>query len=467
MNLNQNKNINSNNNSNKLKMFSIGSFLPQVKNATSNKAPEQEQKQVVLAAPVPEKSSSRDYTMILRNGANDQRDIQSSLDDVIPLRQRQRNISLAMPSEEEVRATTERTRKALDKVLQEKLGKGAINSKDQKKASYVRYTSSNILDDKPSSSRIIKIVDVQEDPMAPKKFKQKKQMARPSSPPAPVLHAPTRKATAEEQKQWYIPPAISNWKNPNGFTISLDKRLAVDGRDPNRDNTEGDVNKNFIDLANALDEADKKAREDIKIRNALRKKLAEKENREKEEKLRLLAQRAREEKMGGSSSLEYENDDARKRAMIREERRKKAEKELRMSRMGNEQRMKTMLKSLGDRDVSERTQLGLAKATNSAENQFDSRLFSKSTQVTNSEDQVYDNPLFVQQAVNSIYKVSESNLDNDPDAQLEDMQNEKRFDTLSTSKPSGPVEFHKDDSNFQSSKVDESEYGLQVKRQKR
>ncbi|CAM9011019.1 unnamed protein product [Wickerhamomyces anomalus] len=436
-----------NNNSNKLKMFSIGSFLPQVKNATSNKAPEQEQKQVVLAAPVPEKSSSRDYTMILRNGANDQRDIQSSLDDVIPLRQRQRNISLAMPSEEEVRATTERTRKALDKVLQEKLGKGAINSKDQKKASYVRYTSSNILDDKPSSSRIIKIVDVQEDPMAPKKFKQKKQMARPSSPPAPVLHAPTRKATAEEQKQWYIPPAISNWKNPNGFTISLDKRLAVDGRDPNRDNTEGDVNKNFIDLANALDEADKKAREDIKIRNALRKKLAEKENREKEEKLRSLAQKAREEKMGGSSSLEYENDDARKRAMIREERRKKAEKEL--------------------KNVKNGTQLGLAKATNSAENQFDSRLFSKSTQVTNSEDQVYDNPLFVQQAVNSIYKVSESNLDNDPDAQLEDMQNEKRFDTLSTSKPSGPVEFHKDDSNFQSSKVDESEYGLQVKRQKR
>lgn len=242
----------------------------------------------------------------------------------------------------------------------------------------------------------------------------------------------------------------------------------MDGRDPNRDSTEGQVNENFVNLATALDEADKKAREDIKIRNAMKKKLAEKENREKEEKLRLLAQKAREERSGyqRGGAVEYENDDARKRAQIREERRKKAEKELRMSRMGNEQRMKTMVNSLGNRDVSERTQLGLAKPTNSAENQFDSRLFSKSTQVTNSEDQVYDNPLFVQQAVNSIYKVSESNMDNDPDAQLENLQNEKRFDELSSSK-SGPVEFQKDNSGLESSKVDESEYGLQVKRQKR
>lgn len=448
-------------------MFSIGSILPQVKNAKSQPRNE-EQTQVVLA-PQPERpKTTTDYTMVLRNGANQDRQIQSSLEDVIPLRQREKNISLAKPSEEEVRATTERTRKALDKILQQKLGKATANTNTSKNPSYVKYTSSNILDDKPTSSRIIKIMDVQEDPMAPIKFKQKKQMARPPSPPAPVLHAPTRKATAEEQKQWYIPPAISNWKNPNGFTIALDKRLAVDGRDPNRDSTEGQVNENFVNLATALDEADKKAREDIKIRNAMKKKLAEKENREKEEKLRLLAQKAREERSGyqRGGAVEYENDDARKRAQIREERRKKAEKELRMSRMGNEQRMKTMVNSLGNRDVSERTQLGLAKPTNSAENQFDSRLFSKSTQVTNSEDQVYDNPLFVQQAVNSIYKVSESNMDNDPDAQLENLQNEKRFDELSSSK-SGPVEFQKDNSGLESSKVDESEYGLQVKRQKR
>jgi len=462
-------------------MFSIGSFLPQAKNASNNphqQKLQQEQQQQVVLAPKPEKPSknSKDYTMILRNGSNQDRQIQASLEDVIPLRQRQKNISLARPSEEEVKATTERTQRALDLRLQQINNTAALKSKKDQKPEYVKYTSSNIMDDKPNSSRMIKIVDVQEDPMAPIKFKQKKQLARPPSPPAPVLHAPTRKATAEEQKQWYIPPAISNWKNPNGFTIALDKRLAVDGRDPNRENTNGEVNKNFVNLANALDEADKKAREDIKIRNAMKKKLAEKENREKEEKLRLLAQKAREERMSGmnatsSNAIDYENDDAKKRAMIREERRKKAEKELRMSRMGNEQKMKTMVKSLGDRDISERTQLGLAKPTTSVENQFDSRLFSKSTQVTNSEDQVYDNPLFVQQAVNSIYKVSDSNMGTDPDAQLEDMANERRFEGLSgstgTPAKAGPVEFQKDDSNLSSSKVDESEYGLQIKRQRK
>ncbi len=36
----------------------------------------------------------------------------------------------------------------------------------------------------------------------------------PPSPPAPVLHSPTRKVTVKEQQEWKIPPCISNWKNP-------------------------------------------------------------------------------------------------------------------------------------------------------------------------------------------------------------------------------------------------------------
>lgn len=35
----------------------------------------------------------------------------------------------------------------------------------------------------------------------------------PPSPPAPVMHSPTRKVTVKEQKEWKIPPCISNWKN--------------------------------------------------------------------------------------------------------------------------------------------------------------------------------------------------------------------------------------------------------------
>lgn len=35
----------------------------------------------------------------------------------------------------------------------------------------------------------------------------------------------------DERDAWKIPPCISNWKNPKGYIISLDKRLATDGRD--------------------------------------------------------------------------------------------------------------------------------------------------------------------------------------------------------------------------------------------
>jgi len=52
----------------------------------------------------------------------------------------------------------------------------------------------------------------------------------PPSPPPPVLHSPPRKVSVKEQNEWKIPPCISNWKNPKGFTIPLDKRLAADGR---------------------------------------------------------------------------------------------------------------------------------------------------------------------------------------------------------------------------------------------
>jgi SNW domain-containing protein 1 len=430
-------------------MFSIGQYLKQVKGDRE----EGSNKDVVVVPEPITTTATKDYSVLLRSGENQDMVIKSSINDVKPLRQIQKNLSLAMPSEEEIRDCTERTRRALDTVLQSKL---KTMKKDKSKSEYVRYTSSNILDDEPTSSRIIKIVDKQEDPVAPPKFKQKKQLERPPSPPAPVLHAPTRKATAEEQKAWYIPPAISNWKNPNGFTIALDNRLAVDGRDPSA-NMGQEVSQNTIALAEALHTADREAREEIKLRNALKKKIAEKETREKEEKLRQLAQKAREERR---NKAQYENDDARNRALAREERLRKAERELKMSRMGKEQRTRQLAKSLGDRDISERTQLGLARATKSVEGHFDSRLFTKSTQITNSEDQPYDNPLFVQQAVNNIYKVSESTLDKDPDTVLQTIENEKRFEDL------GPVEFEKS-GEVTESKRGESEYGLQHKKQKR
>lgn len=58
------------------------------------------------------------------------------------------------------------------------------------------------------------------------------------------------------------------------------------------------INENFAKLAEALYIADRKAREAVEMRAQLEKKLAQKEKEKKEEHLRQLAQKAREERAG-------------------------------------------------------------------------------------------------------------------------------------------------------------------------
>jgi len=136
------------------------------------------------------------------------------------------------------------------------------------------------------------MVETPVDPMEPPKFKHKKVPKGTTEPPAPVMHSPPRKVSVEEQKNWVIPPCISNWKNAKGYTIPLDKRLAADGRGLQ----EVQINDNFAKLSEALFIADRHAREEVRIRSEMQAKLAAKEKREKEEKLRMLAQKAREER---------------------------------------------------------------------------------------------------------------------------------------------------------------------------
>ena len=77
----------------------------------------------------------------------------------------------------------------------------------------------------------------------------------------------------KEQLEWRIPPAISNWKNPKGYTIPLDKRLAADGRGLQSTH----INENFAKLAESLYIADRKAREAVEMRAQVEKKMANKE----------------------------------------------------------------------------------------------------------------------------------------------------------------------------------------------
>eukprot|EP00834_Sanchytrium_tribonematis_P001407 NODE_34_length_36538_cov_0.612854.p15 type:complete len:270 gc:universal NODE_34_length_36538_cov_0.612854:24674-23865(-) len=64
----------------------------------------------------------------------------------------------------------------------------------------------------------------------------------------------------EELKKWNIPPCVSNYKNPQGFVIPLDKRMA------HQHKKETKMNENFGKMAEALYEADHKLKERLNQR---------------------------------------------------------------------------------------------------------------------------------------------------------------------------------------------------------
>lgn len=176
------------------------------------------------------------YDAIAHQGQREGKIVQSQFKDLIPLAHRKdlddKDRFMERPSEEEVQETADRTRAALEKLVNGKIKAAQPKNvpDSQGKSSFIRYTPGQQNGEAGLKQRIIKMTEVVEDPLEPPRFKHKKIPRGPPSPPPPVLRSPPRKATAQEQKEWMIPPCISNWKNNKGFTIPLDKRLAADGR---------------------------------------------------------------------------------------------------------------------------------------------------------------------------------------------------------------------------------------------
>jgi len=393
------------------------------------------------------------YDAIAHQGQREGKTVQSQFKDLVPLAHRKdlddSQRSMERPSEEEVMATAERTKAALEKLVT-----GKIKAAQPKnvpggggKTSYIRYTPGQQNGSSGLNQRIIKMTEVVEDPLEPPRFKHKKIPRGPPSPPPPVLRSPPRKATAAEQKEWMIPPCISNWKNNKGFTIPLDKRLAADGRGLQ----DLHINDHFAKLSEALFVADRHAREEVRQRSLMQQKLAQKEKEAKEENLRMLAQRAREERSGvapkqsihsqaamksslaaygsesgsddesASDAESDEDEEARKlRDQMRADKRREREREMRMSNMGTEQRAK-MLARQQNRDISEKVALGLAKPTMSKESMLDSRLFNQENLSGSFADEesynLYDKPLFHgSTAAAAIYKARGNMAEGDEDS---------------------------------------------------
>jgi len=264
------------------------------------------------------------------------------------------------------------------------------------------------------------------------------------------------------------------WKNPKGFTIPLDKRLAADGRQLQ----EVQINDKFAQFSEALFMADRHAREEVRQRAMMQQRLAEKERQQKEEHLRQLAQQARAERAAaaasgrrrstrsrsgsysGSESGSETDESERERRRARREKLKEEERKLRQSRMGAERRAQVLAREM-DRDISEKIALGIAKPTMSGESMYDSRLFNQSSGfgATINEDNPYDKPLFAaQEAISSIYRPrTNAEYEDDEEAGEKEMERIRKgnrfgealgrgtFKGTEDAQPrEGPVQFEKD-----------------------
>ena len=382
---------------------------------------------------------------------------------------------LEKPSDQVAAENSERTRLALEAMVKGK-AEGVHGSleralADKKEPTYIRYQSSSAGGAQASgaTNRVIRMVEAPVDPMEPPKFKHKRVPRGPPSPPAPVMHSPPRKITVQDQQDWKIPPCISNWKNLKGYTIPLDKRLAADGRNMQ----EVQISDNFAKLSESLYVAERSAREEVEKRAHIQKRIAAKEKESKEDELRLLAQRAREERhaappppppppprstappghsdgdygagggeygggyggagAGGGGRGEFEDEGEREREELRRERKRERERERRLetrdgkrSKGGREE----------ERDISERIALGQAAPT-SSETLYDQRLFNQSAGVasgfTGEDDayNIYDKALFKGgAAAEAIYRPSRSTADDgwgDETAAMERVSKAARF----------------------------------------
>jgi SNW domain-containing protein 1 len=245
----------------------------------------------------------------------------------------------------------------------------------------------------------------------------------------------------------------------------LDKRLAADGRGLQQVH----INEKFAKMAEALYIADRKAREAVEARAQLEKKLAQKEKEKKEDLLRQMAQRAREERAGlrnvgdadtsGTGSMSAET---KERDDIRAERHRDRARDRNLARAAPDKRSK--LQRERERDISEQIALGMpAKTSMGGEAQFDQRLFNTTKGMDSGygDDEaynVYDKPWREGGNMGThLYRPSKGLDQETYGADLEKIVNTNRFvpdkefsgtDRSAQSSRQGPVQFEKEEDPF-------------------
>lgn len=440
----------------------------------------------VLSATVDE-TGKVSYDAIVTGGTNSDKKVYSKHSDLrgfVPSEE-----EIALPSQEDEEATAARTQRALAALLSSKVAldkptgsaiTAAVDSATaHERTQFIRYTPNPSAPgyNPQAAQRIIRMVPKQIDPMQPPKHMHRKAPRGPAEDPVPVLHAPPEKLSKEEREAWNVPACISNWKNTRGYTIPLDKRLAADGRGLRDDAT---INSNFAVLSESLYVAERQAREEVRTRAAVQKRLVMDRRERREEELRELANKARMERGGAAPAVATTAatapavgpdtssggvpgvDDAPQEALgsyvpldddgstrnvadagdegaraqrdrLRAERRREREKEYRLEKAGMTAEDEKTEAELGkkrrleeDRDVSEKIALGTHTATG-AGGGVDSRLYSQNAGLSSgfgADDEygVYTRPMFDREGgatSSSIYRPTRDLNAEDADAMAE------------------------------------------------
>lgn len=404
------------------------------------------------------------YDAIVKGGTNSDKIVYSKHADVKGGPAKTEDIALPLPEEEaQVQARTQAALMALlgKKTAEDKpSGTAMVNAETSRnvelKTQFIKYTPNPEAPgyNPAAAQRVIQMVPKQIDPMQPPKHKHVKAPRGPAEDPVPVLHAPPLKLSKEEKAAWNIPACISNWKNQRGYTIPLDKRLAADGRGL----IEHTINDNFATLSESLYVAERQARQEVRMRAQVQKKLAIAEKEKREEELRELANQARRERGGvvvapppKVSTVGDDDDDesvsdrdesdeesvpkprgeseddvaAQQRERLRLERKRERERELRL-----ENSMEAKKRRLEEeRDVSEKIALGVHTGTGGLGGEVDSRLYNQTAGMDSgfgAEDEynTYSKPLFDRQGVtsSSIYRPTRGETEYNADEQYDKLK---------------------------------------------
>ncbi|XP_006351159.1 SNW/SKI-interacting protein-like [Solanum tuberosum] len=308
------------------------------------------------------------YDSIARQAENAKKIVYCHYNDLVPKFVKDHDEDLEFDVVQEKKKLIEETTRETKAILLQKIGtQQSWDSMEPPK--FIKYNPC-----KQQGSRLIKMVEKAVDPMEPPKFKHKKVPRASGSPPVPVMHSPPRPLTVKDQLDWKIPPCISNWKNPKGYTIPLDKRLAADG---SRGIEEVKINDNFPKLAEALYVATEKATEAIAMRSKVLREIILKEKEKKEMELQELARKARAEIAAGLKNDVDDYEGRLRREKMSKERRQ--ERRLMEAKEGAAMKRRKIKTRDGDRDISEKVALGMASTSRGCGEtmMYDQRLFNQ------------------------------------------------------------------------------------------